>query len=304
MAGISYQIRGSGPPLVLLPLGFAPSQWEPLLPTLSKRYCTITLGGAELGVAPFLENRGRAPGYLRMVRTLMDEVQLQPGETILDVGCGTGVLNRWLARRTGGANPIIAVDINRSFLREATALARKEGLEGTIEFREGSEEALPFPDQSFEVTMSATVMEEVDADRMLAEMVRVTKPGGSVAVIVRAVDMPFWVNIPIRTELKTNVEAAGVIDRNVGERGCADASLYRRFHEAGLTEVTMFPQLVSYDDSAAAGRDFFHNEIRALLPTLFSPEEVKEWHMAIAQAEAEGTFCIGRSFHCAVGTKP
>ena len=43
IADISYSIRGSGPPLVLFPLGLAPSQWQPLLPLLSARYCTITV---------------------------------------------------------------------------------------------------------------------------------------------------------------------------------------------------------------------------------------------------------------------
>ena len=44
-AGISYTVRGSGPPLLLFPLGLAASQWEPLLPALSERYTTLTLGG-------------------------------------------------------------------------------------------------------------------------------------------------------------------------------------------------------------------------------------------------------------------
>src|SRR5262249_31562836 len=50
VAGISYRICGSGPPLVLLPMGAAPAQWEPLVPRLSERYCTITLGGAYMGM--------------------------------------------------------------------------------------------------------------------------------------------------------------------------------------------------------------------------------------------------------------
>src|SRR5262249_8827442 len=45
VAGITHHIRGAGPPLVLLPLGLAPSQWAPVLPLLSARYCTITLSG-------------------------------------------------------------------------------------------------------------------------------------------------------------------------------------------------------------------------------------------------------------------
>jgi hypothetical protein len=64
VAGISYRIRGTGPPLVLLPLGLFPSQWDPLVPRLSEQYCTITVGGIELGMVANLESRGHAAGYL------------------------------------------------------------------------------------------------------------------------------------------------------------------------------------------------------------------------------------------------
>lgn len=65
IAGISYRVRGAGPPLVLLPLFLAPSQWEPLIPRLSEKYCTITLGGTELGAVAILESRGRAVGFCK-----------------------------------------------------------------------------------------------------------------------------------------------------------------------------------------------------------------------------------------------
>src|SRR5262249_12766676 len=182
VAGISYRRYGAGPPLVLLPLGVAASQWEPLLPRLSERYCTLTLGGAYLGMIGSLEARGRTAGYLGVVRHLIEEAQLRPGETVLEVGCGTGVLDRWLARHTDRANHIVGLDISRYLLREAMALAKQEGLEGVIEFREGRAEALPFPEGSFDVAMSSTVIQRVEADRMLREMVRVVKPGGRVAV--------------------------------------------------------------------------------------------------------------------------
>jgi len=293
VADISYSIRGSGPPLVLLPLGLAPSQWQPLLPALSANYCTITLGGPALGMVAFLE--ARSQGYLRVVRCLVDEVQLRPGEAVLEVGSGSGVVVRWLAQHTSGANRIVGVDINQNLLREAAALARKEGIEGVIEFREGNAEALPFTDSQFEVTMACTVLEEGDADRMLAEIVRVTKPGGRVAVIVRSIDMPWWVNLPLRVELKTKVEAqAG----NVQEQGCADASLYWRLHQAGLEQVTMFPQLAAY--AKGERLQYLQERIVANLKL----EEVDEWREAISQADAEGTFFIAQPFHCAVGTKP
>jgi len=294
VGGVSYQVQGAGAPLVLLPLGLAACQWEPLLPRLSAHYCTITLGGAVLGSVPGLEARGQNTGYADVIRNLIEAVHLQPGETILDIGCGSGVLDRWLARHTGGAHRIVAVDIHRTLLREAAALARKDGVEHIIEFREGNAEAIPFPDNSFDVTMSATVMELLDADRMLREMIRVTKPGGRVAIVVRAVDMHSVVNLPLSAELKRKVEA--LPNGTAGPQGCADASLYRRFCEAGLRDVTMFPQLATY---AGARAHAANERIHAAL----SPAELTEWQTAVSQAEAAGTLFIALPFHCAVGTK-
>ena len=56
------------------------------------------------------------------------------------------------------------------------------GLDGAIEFREGDAEALPLADEAYDVTVSSTVMEDVNADRMMAELVRVTRPGAHEAV--------------------------------------------------------------------------------------------------------------------------
>ena len=298
IAGISYRVRGAGPPLLLLPLFLAPSQWEPLIPTLSEHYCTITLGGVELGAIANLESRGRAAGYVRMLQALTDAAELKPGETVLDVGCGTGVIDRWLAHHTAGQNRIVGVDINQYLLQEATALARKEGLDGALDFQEGSAEVLPFPDNNFDVTMSVTVIEEVDAEKMLAELVRVTKPGGRVAVIARAMDMPFLMNLRLPAELQAKVSAPGTLG-SVAERGCADANLYRRVHEAGLTDVKMFPELPAFDDSEPGMLQFMQNALMGKL----TEEEARQWHSARAQADAEGTFFMTWPHHCAVGTK-
>jgi ubiquinone/menaquinone biosynthesis C-methylase UbiE len=298
VAGISYQVQGTGSPLVLLPLSVAPSQWEPLLPQLTRQHCAITLSGPALGMVASLEGRGHTAGYLSVVGKLLETAHLKPGDVVLEVGCGTGVLDRWLAHRTAGANRIVGMDINRFLLREAMALARQEGLEHIIEFREGNAEAMPFPDSSFDVAMSSTVIQRVDADRMLPEMVRVTKPGGRVAVVGHAHDMPRWVNLPLRADLKAKVEAPGWADESGHPRGCDEASLYQRVHRVGLTQIRMFPQLATFDD-----RSRLQMLQATILPTL-SPEEAKEWRNAVTQAEAEGTFFIATPFHCAVGTKP
>ena len=299
MAEISFRIRGAGPPLMLMPLDLAPSQWEPLIPKLSERYCTIRLGGPLLGSVGLLEARGRST-YLGLVRTVLDLVQIQPGEVVLEVGGGSGVILREIARRTIGVNPIIDVDINPYLLREAESLAKHVGLAERMSFREGSAEAIPLAAESVDVALSFTVMEEGNADRMLAELVRVSRPGGRVAVIVRSCDVPSWANLPISAALRAKVDRPGLIGAGVAADGCADASLYRRFHRAGLTQLRCFPQLVAITPAEVSRFTICQQQILAMLTS----DEAAEWRSAAVQAEAEGTFFIATAHHCAVGTKP
>ena len=67
-------------------------------------------------------------------------------------------------------------------------------------------------------------------------------------MIARAMDMPFRMNLRLHAELQAKVDAPGAIG-SVAARGCADASLYQRFHQAGLTQVQMFPQLPAFNGS-------------------------------------------------------
>jgi len=300
VGGITYRIRGSGPPLVLMPLDLAPSQWEPLIPELSERYCTITLGGPLVGAVSLLEGRGRS-GYLSVVRMVLDLANIKPGEVVLEVGGGSGVVLRELARRTAGANRIIDVDINPYLLREAAALAQREGLAERMTFQEGSAEAIPLAADSVDVALSITVMEEGDADRMLAELLRVTRPWGRIAAVVRSLDMPWWVNVPLSPALRAKVDGPGFVGAAATDQaGCADASLYRRFSAAGLTNLTFFPQLVAITPGIEPARlASFESQIIAGL----TAEETAEWHASAAAAKADGTFFIASPIHCAVGTK-
>ena len=298
IAGISYRVRGAGAPLVLLPLDLSPGQWEPLIPALAARYCTITLGGALLGSVASLEERGRS-GYMAVVRGLLDALAIVPGESVLEVGCGSGVIMRELARRTAGANRLIGRDMSPYLLREARALARREGLLDYIDFGKGRAEALPLPDGAVDVALSSTVFEEGDAELMLSEIVRVTRPGGRVGITVRAIDMPFWVNLPLAATLKAKVDAPGIIGGGAAPRGVADMSLYRRLAALGLTGLKCFPQLVS----VVPGSERIERYQQQILAAL-TPAEANTWQQAVAAAKADGTFFIAQAYHCAVGTKP
>src|SRR5258708_27020965 len=131
---------------------------------------------------------------MAIVRGLIDALGIEPGESVLEVGCGSGVIMRELARRTQGANRLIGRDLSPYLLREARALARRAGLLDHIDFGEGRAEALPLPDGTVDVALSSTVFEEGDADLMLSEIVRVTRPGGRVGITHRAGHMPVLAN--------------------------------------------------------------------------------------------------------------
>jgi hypothetical protein len=81
--------------------------------------------------------------------------------------------------------------------------------------------------------------------------------------------------------------------------GCADATLYRRFHSAGLINVRKFPHLAVYDDAQHVLAQFYQNRILSAL----APDEAMEWQAAVAQAAAQGAFVLAVPHHCAIGTK-
>lgn len=105
--------------------------------------------------------------------------QVQPGQRVLDVACGTGVLAREVASRSGPAGHVVGVDPNPGMLAVAKELAP------ALEWREAVAESLPFPDRSFDAVVSQFgLMFFTDRRRALREMLRVLAPGGRLAVAV------------------------------------------------------------------------------------------------------------------------
>ena len=277
-AGISYNLEGQGPALLLLPFFLAPSQWAPVIPLLAQHFTVVTLGGQHLGGIAALEDRASMPTYRAMFRTLIDLIAPKPGEAILDIGCGAGSLDRLLAQHLGGANPITAIDVNPFWLREAEALAAEDGVGSMIRFLPGNAEAVPFPDNSFDAVFSVTVLEECDADRAIAEMIRVVRPGGRIGIVVRAVDLPQWWNLDLPEPVRRKVTPP---PQSVAAKGVADASLYRRMRQAGLEDLVSFPTLVTLDQPAGP-----------------------IWRAARDKAEADGLLMMAHPLHAAVGRKP
>ncbi len=296
-AGISYRIQGQGPALVLFPFFLAPSQWDPGIDALARHFTVVVLGGRHLGGVAALEDRARSDSYRRLVVTLLETMAPAAGATILDVGCGSGALDRMLARSVTQGCVITASDLNPFLLREAEALAHEDGVAHAIRFRTGNAEALPFADGSFDHAFSITVLEECDADQAMREMFRVVRPGGRVGVIVRAIDMPQWWHLDLPDALRRKVD---VPPQSVAGRGVADRSLYRRMIRAGFGSLRCFPSLVTLD--APDGPIWRYREDHVL--SLLTTEETPIWRDAVATARAEGLLFMANPLHAVVGTKP
>ena len=105
-------------------------------------------------------------------------------EPILDVCTGTGDLALAYHRAAGGRVPVVGTDFAPQMLISARAKARRTRADGRVRFVEADTQRLPFPSDTFQLTTVAFGLRNVtDTDRGLAEMVRVTRPGGRVAIL-------------------------------------------------------------------------------------------------------------------------
>jgi len=108
---------------------------------------------------------------------------IQPGEQVLDVGCGTGTLAMEVACRVGRAGRVAGVDPGTQQIARARAKAARRHV--PIEFQMGVIEQLPFPDQTFDVVFSTLMMHHLPKSlkrQGLAEIARVLKPGGRLVI--------------------------------------------------------------------------------------------------------------------------
>lgn len=249
-----------------------------------------------------LEMRGRTPAQARLRRRFLRFVPVRPGHAVLEVGCGTGVIVRDLAALVGPRGRVVGIDPSRTVVSAARGLGRAQPGARRVSLRVGDGARLPFRRDRFDVTLAVTVLLHVaDPARVVAEMVRVTVPGGRVAVQ----DQDFGTVIathpdPVLTEQ---------IFREVPARIYAEPHSGRRLpgllRAAGLEHVRLLADV--YQDTTLEPYTKAFLERRAETAVrlgVVGARTAQRWLDGFTDLVARGAFVLTMNYYGAVGVKP
>ena len=165
---------------------------------------------------------------------LLAMAALQPGERVLDIACGTGLVTFRAAAQVGASGEVVGTDISDAMTEVCRAAARDRGL-GQTRFERMAAEHLAFPDASFDVVLCALGMMYVtDFAGSIREMFRVTKPGGrAVSAVWGKRDRCGWAEIFPIVESRVHSEVCPMFF----QLGTGDTQKLL-FTQAGFEDVT------------------------------------------------------------------
>src|SRR5215210_9062042 len=129
------------------------------------------------------EARGNHPFFQKVLREYLDAMRIDAATTVLDMGCGTGVAARTIARRKDFSGKVMGIDLSPYLVNAAERLADEEGLGDLVEFRSEDTRDLDIPDGRFDAVVAHTLVSHVkEALTVLKEAGRIVKPGGLIAI--------------------------------------------------------------------------------------------------------------------------
>ena len=253
-------------------------------------------------LAARLERRAQAEDEVAARDTYLGLLGISAGERVLDVGCGSGVVTREIARRVGPAGLAVGLDPSPALLAVARELADQTGLGDRVEFHEGDALRLPFPDRSFDAAVCVTVLSHVpNGEAAIPELVRVLRSGGRLGVFDFDADMTTFTH-PDRGLTRRIVAAASDA---TAVNGWLVRQLPMLFQRAGLEDVRargFFP-LETHLQSFYAGMAARCAEV-AVKSGVVTESEGRAWLQAFHDQGARGPIVAGRLHVFVWGRKP
>ncbi len=172
---------------------------------------------------------------------------LRPGEIVLDLGSGGGIDVLLSARRVGPAGLAYGLDMTDEMLALARENQRKAGVEN-VRFLKGEIENIPLPGNSVDVVVSNCVINlSADKDRVFAEIFRVLKPGGRLAVS----------DVVVRGEVPPSIRRSVELWIGCVAGALSETDYNARLARAGFASISLEPFRVY---SAADAREFLAAE--------------------------------------------
>jgi 2-polyprenyl-3-methyl-5-hydroxy-6-metoxy-1,4-benzoquinol methylase len=242
-----------------------------------------------------LEFRGRDPTFCRLRNAYLDRLPLAGAREVLDLGCGTGVVGRGLARRDGFTGRVIGLDQSPALIEAGRRFAAAEGVAERIAFRTGAVHAIDYEADRFDVVIAHTLISHVsDPLAVLRESARVVTPDGTIAIFDG--DYASLTFAHPDSGLAKAMEEALIAAVVNNPRVIRD--LPRLLPTAGLEIV----ETTAHVYAEAGTGDFFPGLARSYAPLvaragLLPAEQVETWLAEQRRAAAEGTFFAACNYY-------
>lgn len=252
-------------------------------------------------MAARLEARGQHPRFAAMYREYLDAMDIDAARSVLDLGCGTGVIARAIGRRPGFGGQVLGIDRSAHLIDTARRLAAAEGLDGCVAFEAGDSHSLRLADARFDAVVAHTLFSHLDDPRVvLAEVARVLAPGGKVAI--------FDGDFASMTFTGDDPDAARAADDAIIEAVVTHPRVMRVLPQLLREFGFSLTQTFGYVMADVGRMDYWASSIQSmtrLVPKAGTMTEAQAaaWAASMARRSDEGTFFGACNFYAYVALK-
>jgi SAM-dependent methyltransferase len=232
-------------------------------------------------------------------RQTMDFLELKPGMSAIEIGCGLGFDAEALAVRVGPAGRVVGIDASKDLIAEATK--RTAALAPALSFQVEDAQALSFADNAFDAARVDRVLQHLpDPEKAVREMARVVRPGGRLAVLE-----PDWTSISVGG---VDLDVTRAIVRCKSDallaHGAIGREIRRLLVEAGCTDVLAEQGSLTFGSFALADRVLSLRQATdgARERGWITPAQADTWWQRLETLDSEGKFFAALSGVMAAAT--